>query len=140
MKKMDRYAGILVKYLDKVLLCKRSPHQSLPGVWSIPAGSIEKDETPKEAAIREFFEETNFVILDQKDLEMIGTVNRYAKDGKFIKGIMYVYQYEVDEEIYPDLENAIDGDEHTECGYFSKMDLPFEDHKDQLFKLILKKL
>lgn len=138
MEKVKRYAGVLVKYNDKVLLCKRSPHQTLPGVWSIPAGSVEKDETPKEGAMREFFEETNYVVLDEKDLKLVGTVNRYARDNKYIKGVMYVYMYEVDEPIYPDLENAMDGHEHTECDYFSYHDLPFEDHKDQLFRLILK--
>jgi hypothetical protein len=34
-----------------------------------------------------------------------------------MKGIMYVYLLKVDKEIEPDLENAIDGEEHTEWGY-----------------------
>jgi hypothetical protein len=45
---------------------------------------------------------------------------------------------ETDEEIYPDLENANDGGEHTECGYFSLKELPIEDYKDGLFKIIMK--
>jgi ADP-ribose pyrophosphatase YjhB (NUDIX family) len=139
MKKLDRYSGILVKCNDKVLLCKRSAHhKTLKGVWSIPAGSVEKGEKPKDAAIREFYEETNLIIEDPNDLKMIGVINRYAKDNKYIKGVMYVYSIELDEEILPDLENAKDGKEHTECGYFSISELPFEDHKDQLFLLILK--
>lgn len=137
MKKLERYSGILIKCGEKVLLCKRSPFQSLPGVWSIPAGSIEKGETPKEGAIRELYEET-LIDVDIDDLKMVGIINRYARDGKFIKGIMYVYLVEVDEELYPDLDNAPDGDEHTEFNYFSLIDLPFNDHKDQLFKIILK--
>ena len=137
MKKLERYSGILIKCGEKVLLCKRSPFQSLLGVWSIPAGSIEKGETPKEGAIRELYEET-LIDVDIDDLKMVGIINRYARDGKFIKGIMYVYLVEVDEELYPDLDNAPDGDEHTEFNYFSLIDLPFNDHKDQLFKIILK--
>jgi 8-oxo-dGTP pyrophosphatase MutT (NUDIX family) len=107
-------------------------------VWSIPAGSVEKGETPREAAVREFFEETNIVIEDEEDLKLIGTANRYARDNKYLKGILYVYLIETDEEIYPDLENANDGGEHTECGYFSLKELPIEDYKDGLFKIIMK--
>jgi 8-oxo-dGTP pyrophosphatase MutT (NUDIX family) len=138
MEKPERYSGVLVKCNNKVLLCKRSPYQTLPGVWSIPAGSVEKGETPREAAVREFFEETNIVIQDEEDLKLIGTANRYARDNKYLKGILYVYLIETDEEIYPDLENANDGGEHTECGYFSLKELPIEDYKDGLFKIIMK--
>jgi ADP-ribose pyrophosphatase YjhB (NUDIX family) len=138
MEKPERYSGVLVKCNNKVLLCKRSPYQSLHGVWSIPAGSVEKGETPREAAVREFFEETNIVIEDEEDLKLIGTANRYARDNKYLKGILYVYLIETDEEIYPDLENANDGGEHTECGYFSLKELPIEDYKDGLFKIIMK--
>lgn len=137
-KKLDRFSGILFKYNDKVLLCKRSPNQSLPGKWSIPGGGVENGESPREAAVREFFEETNIIIEDPDELKLIGVINRYTKDGKHLKGVMYVYFIEVDEEIYPDLENAEDGYEHSECGYFGMIDLPFDDYKDQLFKIILK--
>jgi hypothetical protein len=71
-------------------------------------------------------------------LKLIGTANRYARDNKYLKGILYVYLIETDEEIYPDLENANDGGEHTECGYFSLKELPIEDYKDGLFKIIMK--
>lgn len=139
MEKLERYSGVLIKCGNKVLLCKRSVHhKTLKGVWSIPAGSIEVDESPSYAAIRELFEETNIIIEDRNDIELIGVVNRYARDNRYIKGIMYVYLYEVDEEVNPDFENAVDGFEHTEYGYFTLLDLPFENHKDQLFKLILK--
>jgi ADP-ribose pyrophosphatase YjhB (NUDIX family) len=137
-QKVERYAGILVKYNNKVLLCKRSSsHKTLKGVWSIPAGSIEVGEKPRDAAIREFYEETNVLIDNADDLELVGVINRYARDNKYIKGVMYVYVIEVNEELIPDLVNAKDGEEHTECGYFTIIDLPFDDHKDQLFKLIL---
>jgi hypothetical protein len=49
---------------------------------------------------------------------------------------MYVFLLESDERIIPDLENAEDGDEHTECGYFTVDNLPIEDKTDQLYKLI----
>ena len=63
-------------------------------------------------------------------------VKRYNRDGSEIKGLMYVFLMETDEKINPDLENAFDGDEHTECGYFDLENLPFDDKSDQLCKLI----
>jgi len=50
---------------------------------------------------------------------------------------MYVYLYQTDKLIYPDLDNAKDGSEHTECGYFSKNELPINEN-DQLYKIIQK--
>jgi hypothetical protein len=38
--------------------------------------------------------------------------------------MMYVFGTDVKDEIHPDLENAIDGEEHTECGYFGMDELP----------------
>lgn len=110
----------------------------MPNIWSLPIGKIEKGEKPKDAAIREFLEETNILIDDADDLKMLGTVPMYTRDKKNIRGLMYIYTIKSSEEIYPDLENAEDGDEHTECGYFSRKELPFDDAKDELFRLILK--
>ncbi len=51
-----RFAGsyAVVKYDDKYLLC----YNTLRKQWELPAGQREKNETPKECAIRELFEET----------------------------------------------------------------------------------
>lgn len=37
---------------------KRAEHKKSPGIWAFPGGSIEKDESPKEAVLRELKEET----------------------------------------------------------------------------------
>ena len=137
-RKLKRFAGILVKCGDKVLLCKRSPENSAPNMWSVPGGGVEYGEKPKETAIREFYEETNIDLSDEVNhIKLIDTINTYNKNGD-VKGVMYIYIYQSDVELYPDLDNAEDGYEHTECGYFSLMELPFDNHKDPLFKLILK--
>ena len=52
------------------------------------------------------------------------------------KGLMYVYLMEVDEKIYPDLTKAKDGNEHSECNYFTLKNNPIEDKNDQLYILI----
>jgi len=37
---------------------------------------------------------------------------------------MYVFCMDSEDEIHPDLENAMDGDEHTDYGYFGLDNLP----------------
>jgi len=136
-----RYTGVVVKCNDKVLLCKRNSLGSFPGMWSIPGGKLEPNETTKEGAKREFFEETA-INIDDKELTFVGLIPRHTRDGKKMKGIMYVYQLNVDEEIIPDLENAIDGEEHTESGYFESSQLSDEmcgTYMHKLLEIILEK-
>ena len=134
MKKFKRYSGIIVKNDNKVLLCKRAPDKSLPNTWSIPSGHIEDGESPGQAAIREFFEETNIEI--PTDIELVGFLNKYKKDGETKKGMMYVFFKETKEQVKPDLEGASDGHEHTECGFFTKENLPDQKGNEDLMKII----
>jgi len=134
MKNIKRYSGVLVKCNNQVLMCKRSGSVDYPGAWSIPAGKLDDKESPAKGARREFFEETNLKLTT--DLKLCGFINRKSRDGKRDKGLMYVFLYEVNEKIYPDLLNAKDGEEHTECGYFDIQNLPIEEEKDQLLILI----
>jgi 8-oxo-dGTP pyrophosphatase MutT (NUDIX family) len=43
----------------KILLLKRAAHKPQGETWGVPAGKIEAGEDPKEAAIREAFEEVS---------------------------------------------------------------------------------
>ena len=129
-----RYTGVIVKHKDKILLCKRNNQGSFPGMWSIPGGKLEEGETTKEGAMREFFEETN-VDISNEELTFVGMIPRHTRDGKKIKGLMYVYLLKVDNPIHPDLINAIDGEEHTECGYFSIDEITEEKSGEYLHKL-----
>jgi ADP-ribose pyrophosphatase YjhB (NUDIX family) len=137
MKEFKRYAGVLVKNKNKVLLCKRSPKESMPGIWSIPSGHIEEGETPLDGALREFKEETDLTLPNK--LELVGFINRYKKD-KTKKGMVYVFYYESDKELTPDLTKAKDGHEHTKCGYFTKDEVPETRDNEQLGKIIQKVL
>lgn len=117
-----RFAGVLVKYQDTILLCKRNSKAEFPGMWSIPAGGVEQDESTMEAAKREFFEETA-IDIKNKDINFIGILPRTTRDGNKTKGLMYVYKLETDLKLEPDLNSAVDGDEHTDWGYFDKTKL-----------------
>jgi len=130
----------MVKCKDKVLLCKRNNLGSFPGMWSIPGGKLEENETPMEGAKREFLEETD-VNINDKEINLIGLIPRHTRDGKKVKGLMYVYLLEVEEPIIPDLVNAIDGEEHTDFGYFTLDEINPEtsgDYFHRLAEIILK--
>jgi ADP-ribose pyrophosphatase YjhB (NUDIX family) len=129
-----RYVGVAVKCKNKLLLCKRNNLGSFPGMWSIPGGKLEDGETTQEGAKREFFEETN-INIDNIELTFVGLIPRHTRDGKKVKGLMYVYLLNVDTPLYPDLENAIDGEEHTECGYFEIDEIKPETSGEYLHKL-----
>jgi ADP-ribose pyrophosphatase YjhB (NUDIX family) len=134
MMKAQRYVGVLVKYKNSVLLCKRNNKGDLPGQFSIPAGKIEKGERIMNAAKREFYEETG-IDIENEDLRLISAISRSTRDGKKVKGLMYVYLLESDVKLIPDLENSIDGDEHTMCGYYTVNNIP-DPIESNLFELI----
>jgi ADP-ribose pyrophosphatase YjhB (NUDIX family) len=132
---ITRYAGVLVKCGDKVLLCKRNAKGLYPGMWSLPGGHLEDGETSMECAKREHFEETD-IDIDNEDLTFIGVVPRTNRDGKKIRGIMYVYLLETDTELEPDFDNAMSGDEHSDWGYFTLNEIEPNKTGTQLHKLI----
>ncbi len=47
-----KYAGVMVKCGDSILLCKRNNLGSFPGMWSIPGGKLEVGESSQEGAKR----------------------------------------------------------------------------------------
>ena len=133
---MRKYVGVLVKHKEEFLLCKRSPKtKSLPGMWSIPAGKLEVYESTHEGAKREFFEETNISIINKK-IKILDIIDRYSIDGSRINGQFYVFLLESPDRLVPDLVNAIDGDEHTECGYFIVEELDGMNIDDKLKNII----
>jgi 8-oxo-dGTP pyrophosphatase MutT (NUDIX family) len=132
---VTRYVGVLVKCGDKVLLCKRNAKGLYPGMWSLPGGHLEEGETTMDCGKREFFEETD-IDIDDMDLSFIGMVPRTSRDGQKLRGLMYVYLLETETELEPDFENAMDGDEHSDWGYFTLKEVKPERTGTQLHKLI----
>ena len=129
-----RYVGVVVKYQDKFLICKRNDESLGQGEWSIPAGKIEGSEKVEESAKREFFEETD-ININNFELEFAGIIPRYTRDGGKMKGLMYTYIINVEKQLTPDLEEAIDGHEHTDWGYFTLNDMKNMKINTFLYKL-----
>lgn len=129
------YAGVAVKHKNKILFCKRSSKVDYPGVWSIPGGTMEEGESPIQTARREFFEEMA-VDIDNETLTKVGVIPRYSRDGKKLKGQMHVFETEPIEKLIPDLSIAIDGEEHTECGYYTIEEMPPSKIGENLYNLL----
>ena len=132
--KSDRSSGVILKYGNKVLLCKRADHETYAGKWFIPSGHIEANETPRDCAYREFYEETNIKIEDE--ISLVGFITKKDYDGD-PKGLIYVYLYESDKKILPNLEKAKDGHEHSDCGFFTLEYLPIGKN-EELYKILTK--
>lgn len=137
MVKIKKWAGIVLKHGDEVLMCKRSPKKSMPNTWSIPSGHIEDGESPGAAALREFFEETNLEI--DTNIEFIGFVDKFKSDGTK-KGHMFIFLKNSDTKLIPDLKRAKDGFEHSECKYFDDKNLPNQKGNEELIEIIKKVL
>ena len=97
---------LLVKN-NKFLLVKRSfSEKNYSGFWGLPGGSIEKNETPTDALIREIKEELGIVIPN------FTLLKKYNTDNKLIN--VYIYNSSDFDE-----KKIILNEEHTEYGFFS---------------------
>lgn len=135
MKKFRRSAGVIIKHGDEVLLCKRSPDETLPNIWSIPGGGIENGESPGQAAIREVHEETNIELTT--DLDLVGMIDTKNEDG-LKTGMMFVFLQETKDKKNADLEKASHGKEHSTCKYFKSEDIPKQKKTKELYDIIKK--
>lgn len=66
---IPRTVGILAYFKNKIILVKQFRFPLKKETLEIPAGKVEKNETPERAAKRELLEETGFIA---KNLEKIG--------------------------------------------------------------------
>lgn len=63
-------SGVLV-HQGRIFIQKRLEYGAWPGLWEFPGGRIEKGETPEEAVVREFFEETEFQVVVRNPIRVI---------------------------------------------------------------------
>lgn len=72
-------AGVICEYKGKILLLLRHPDKPYGNLWNLPAGTIEKNESPQEAAVRELGEEAG-ININLKDLgEKRTYIERYPE-------------------------------------------------------------
>ena len=99
-------AGIAYFFNDMLLTC-----QTTEGIWGIPKGHIEIDETPEEGALREFKEETQIIL--NKPIKFS---HKSKKDNG---GDFHIFYCEGDKKFIPRIDH-----EHMDWGYYCISDLP----------------
>ncbi len=79
-------AGALIEQESGLLLLQRT-YAPFKGCWNLPAGYVEADESPLEAAIRETFEETGLHVEVERLLDVY-----FFEDDPRGNGILIVYE------------------------------------------------
>lgn len=64
-------AGCYIESNGQLLFLKRAPDRHSPNTWGVPAGKLEPGEDPRNAVVREVFEEAGLFI-DTPDLQFLG--------------------------------------------------------------------
>jgi 8-oxo-dGTP diphosphatase len=81
-------AAALVNPLNEILIQRRSPHRSMPGLWEFPGGKVETGETPEAALVRELREELG-VDVDERALRPAGFASAPLGDVHLIM-LLYI--------------------------------------------------
>ena len=109
---IKRYAGVIVKCGDKVLLCRRAI-EPRHGYWTLPAGFMELGETTEAGAIRETDEEAGARIELQGLFSLLNVV-RVGQVHMFYRARLR------------DIDFA-PGPEKIEVKLFAESEIPWED-------------
>jgi 8-oxo-dGTP diphosphatase len=115
-------AAAFVRNAEGVLLVKRGVEPGR-GLWGLPSGFMEIDETPEEACLRELQEETGM------KGEIIKLMGVYAQDSARYKKVVIIgYEVEAEGTLKP-------GSDTTETRYFVPDRLPeiaFSSHRTMI--------
>lgn len=97
-QKFKSAVSIGVKSEGKLLMVKRgiAPDK---GMFSLPAGFIDRGEEPEVSAVRELNEETN-IKLNSDELELFDTTLIHRKDRQYT--LVLVYKKELDRDLEPE--------------------------------------
>lgn len=81
----------IIKKDGKILAVRRSDvDDHKPGVWEMPGGGVDQEESPQEALKREILEETGLIVTVGKPFNVFS----FKKDtGEFKVGITFVCEY-----------------------------------------------
>ena len=112
----------------RVLLVKRGKAMTHVGLWCFPCGYLDWDETVEEAAIREVYEETGY-IMNKNTLVFEGIDSNPSKFGQNVS-----IMFRAPKPLNTDINWAVDPKEVEDLQWFSLYDdLPDMafDHKDR---------
>ena len=96
---------------DNLLLIQRGMNPG-KGKWALPAGFVDHDEAPEDAAIRETWEETNLHVTIDKLLAV------YPKKDNGLADIVIAYSASINEGVMQA------GDDASDVGWYTRDNLP----------------
>ncbi|MFH1767986.1 MAG: NUDIX domain-containing protein [Candidatus Omnitrophota bacterium] len=79
MRKKLTVVAALIKQGDRVLICQRKENDAFACLWEFPGGTVEQNETFKEAVKREISEELDVAITPKKMISIFEDSNQYLK-------------------------------------------------------------
>jgi 8-oxo-dGTP diphosphatase len=103
---MKRVVAGLITEKDKLLVCQRTRHQTMPLKWEFPGGKIEEGEQPRDALRRELEEELG--ILAEIGDEVARIQHTYP-NGAIVELRFFVvrkYVGEIENRIFRDIQWA----------------------------------
>lgn len=83
-------AGIIITDGKQMLVCTSDNYEGNDHDWDIPKGTVEKNEQPMTAAVRELYEETG-IELDESELRTFGAKRFKSFTGKDEVFCIYYY-------------------------------------------------
>lgn len=96
--KVDFAAGGIVRIDEKILIVKNKENESVDEskpFWGYPKGHMEEGEKPSEAAVREVYEETGFLVKLVKDKPVAESRYQIKLDGALVSKTVWFYEMEV---------------------------------------------
>ncbi|HTW31099.1 MAG TPA: (deoxy)nucleoside triphosphate pyrophosphohydrolase [Candidatus Sulfotelmatobacter sp.] len=101
---MKRVVAGLITENDKLLVCQRTRHQTMPLKWEFPGGKIEEGEQPRDALRRELEEELG--IAAEVGDEVARIQHAYPNGAKVELRFFMVRKYsgEIENRIFRDIQ------------------------------------
>jgi 8-oxo-dGTP diphosphatase len=103
-------AAVVIECDGKLLFGRRGPGTRAPGLWSFPAGFVERGEQVEAAAVREAFEESGLTV------KLGPLLGLFSEAGETV--VLAVFLASASE------GEPVAGDDLVEIGWFSPDDLP----------------
>ncbi len=101
---MKRVVAALIFKDDKILVCQRTRHQTMPLKWEFPGGKIEEGEQPRDALWRELDEELG---IDAIIGDEVARIRHEYKNGSSVELRFFVvkdFKGELENKIFKDLQ------------------------------------
>jgi len=121
---MKRVVAALILKGEKILVCQRTRHQTMPLKWEFPGGKIEEGEQPRDALHRELGEELG---IDATIGDEVARIRHEYKSGNSVELRFYVVH-----EFRGELENRI----FKDMQWVARTELPSFDFLEADLKLV----